>query len=133
MKYLLDTNIVSALEKAPDGPLIAKIMTVGLDNIVTSIIVAGELQFGIAKAQTTDQKQNLTTLIGSIVVLPLDEPVDAVYGKVRVQLEGSGTPIGQNDLWIAAHALALDLTLVTDNTREFERVEGLRVENWLRA
>jgi tRNA(fMet)-specific endonuclease VapC len=133
MKYLLDTNIVSALEKAPTGPLLAHISKVGLDNVVTSIIVSGELQFGVAKAVTAKQRDNLTTLLGSITVLPLEAPAATSYGTIRADLERKGTPIGQNDLWIAAHALALDLTLVTDNVSEFGRVEGLRVENWLRS
>ena len=132
MKYLLDTNIISALEKAPDGPLLSRLLRTGMDNAVTSIIVAGELQFGIMKSKTASLKKNLETLLGSITVLPLEEPVNLEYGRIRADLEKRGTPIGNNDLWIAAHALALGLTLVTDNVDEFSRVDGLRVENWLR-
>ena len=132
MKYLLDTNIISALEKAPDGPLLSRLLRTGMDNAVTSIIVAGELQFGIMKSKTASLKKNLETLLGSIPVLPLEEPVNLEYGRIRADLEKRGTPIGNNDLWIAAHALALGLTLVTDNVDEFSRVDGLRVENWLR-
>ena len=132
MKYLLDTNIISALEKAPDGPLLSRLLRTGMDNAVTSIIVAGELQFGIMKSKTASLKKNLETLLGSITVLPLEEPVNLEYGRIRADLEKRGTPIGNNDLWIAAHALALGLTLVTENVDEFSRVDGLRVENWLR-
>ncbi len=132
MRYLLDTNIISALEKAPDGPLLSRITVAGIDNIVTSIIVAGEMRFGIMKAQTEEQRKGLETLIGTISVLPLEAPVEREYGRIRADLERLGTPIGGNDLWIAAHAFALDLTLVTDNVSEFSRVAGLRVENWLR-
>ncbi len=71
-------------------------------------------------------------MLGAIEVLTLEPPVDAVYGAVRADLERAGQPIGGNDLLIAAHALALDLTLVTDNEREFSRIGQLRLENWLR-
>jgi tRNA(fMet)-specific endonuclease VapC len=64
--------------------------------------------------------------------LPFDSPADEYYGSIRARLETAGTPIGGNDLLIAAQALALDLTLVTGNDKEFSRIEGLRVENWLR-
>lgn len=122
---------MSALEKAPDGPLIVKLAAVGLDNVATSVVVAGELEYGNAKAITAHLRENLRTLIGTISVLPLDPEVAQKYGRVRARLERLGTPIGANDLWIAAHALALDMTVVTANTDEFSRVEGLRVENWL--
>jgi tRNA(fMet)-specific endonuclease VapC len=130
---MLDTNIVSALEKAPDGLILSKLVTIGIDNAVTSVIVAGELEYGNAKATSAHLRENLRTLIGAIVVLPLDPGVASAYGRVRAQLERLGKPIGSNDLWIAAHALSLDLTLVTANIDEFSRVEGLRVENWLAA
>jgi tRNA(fMet)-specific endonuclease VapC len=133
MRYLLDTNIISALEKAPQGPLLSRITAVGIDNVVTSLIVAGELRFGMEKSMSDLQRGNLETLVGMIAVLPLEPPVDREYGRIRADLERQGTPIGANDLWIAAHALALGLTLVTDNVSEFSRVKGLRVENWLRA
>jgi tRNA(fMet)-specific endonuclease VapC len=71
-------------------------------------------------------------VLGAIEVLPLEAPVDAVYGVIRASLERTGQPIGGNDLLIAAHALALGLTVVTDNEREFSRIDNLRVENWLR-
>lgn len=132
MKYLLDTNIISALEKAPDGALLSRLLQVGMDNVLTSVIVAGELHYGIMKSKTASLKKNLETLLGTIIVLPLEEPVHLEYGRIRADLEKQGTPIGNNDLWIAAHAIALDLTLVTDNVDEFSRVDGLRLENWLR-
>lgn len=131
MKYMIDTNTVAAREKQPTGRLLAKIVAVGLENIVTSVIVAGELRFVIARARTAELKANLSTLFGTIMVLPLDEPVALRYGSVRAELAHKGKPIGANGLWIAAHALALDLTLVTGNVGEFERVPALRVENWL--
>lgn len=70
-------------------------------------------------------------VLHSLVILQVDEDVAATYGRIRIALENLGTPIGSNDLWIAAHALSLDMTLVTANVDEFARVEGLCVENWL--
>ena len=132
MRYMLDTNVISALEKAPTGPLLTKLSNAGIDQIATSVIVAGELEYGSAKVRATRLRDNLKTLLGEIGVLPIDASVAQSYGRVRADLERRGKPIGQNDMWIAAHAIALDLTLVTDNVDEFARVDGLRVENWLR-
>ena len=70
-------------------------------------------------------------VLSSLAILQVDEDVAATYGRIRAALQNLGTPIGSNDLWIAAHALSLDMTLVTANVDEFARVEGLRVENWL--
>ncbi len=132
MKYLLDTNILTALEKAPLGAVYHRILKVGIDNVVTSIIVAGEAHFGSIKSRSPKLKSNVEDILAMLDVLPLEPPVHEYYGRIRAELERKGTPIGGNDLWIAAHALALNLTLVTDNVGEFERVERLRVENWLR-
>ncbi len=108
-------------------------MKAGIDNIVTSIIVSGELEFGMAKAQTGALRKNLRILLGNTNVLKIDAPVDRQNGKLRARLERDRQIIGQNDMWIAAHALSLGLTLVTDNVRGFERITGLRIESWLRA
>lgn len=81
---------------------------------------------GSAKLQA-----KVASLLGALSVLPVDVPVDIKYGSLRAELEAAGEPIGANDLWIGAHACTLGLTLVTGNTREFERIPGLAVENWL--
>ncbi len=132
VRFLLDTNIVSDLVRNPQGRATAKIAEVGEDQIATSIIVAAELRYGAAKKASPRLTRQLEAVLGAIEILPFEAPADARYGELRVALEAAGTPIGANDLLIAAHALALDLMLVTDNTREFERVAGVRVENWLR-
>jgi tRNA(fMet)-specific endonuclease VapC len=72
-------------------------------------------------------------VLGAINTVPFDSPADEIYGSIRTRLESAGTPIGGNDLLIAAQALALEHTLVTDNDKEFSRIEGLRVENWLKG
>ena len=127
MGYLLDTNILSDLIRNPFGPVAQRIEAVGAKAVCTSIIVAAELRYGCAKKGSP----RVEDILATIPVLPLEVPADADYGRQRAQLEASGQPIGGNDLLIAAHALALGLTLVTHNTREFSRIVGLQVEDWL--
>jgi tRNA(fMet)-specific endonuclease VapC len=131
-RYLLDTNIVSALLRNPQGPVSAKIAEVGETNVCTSIIVAAELRFGAVKKGSNQLTTQLETILSALDTLPLDSPVDEHYGRIRLQLESAGTPIGGNDLLIAAHSVALGYTLVTDNEREFAHVPGLGFENWLK-
>lgn len=116
----------------PDGPVARRIAAAGDDEIVTSIIVAAELRFGSERKASFKLTERLEGALDRIPVLPLAIDADRHYGRVRANLQGRGVPIGGNDLFIAAHALALGATLVTDNVREFERVEGLQIENWLR-
>ena len=135
MKYLLDTNIVSYFLRDASTALSQRILDSTPDTLAISIISAGELRYGLSKLspskRATELAHHLSALLTAIAVLPL--PADAAqhYGNTRVQLEAAGTPIGGNNLWIASHALAQNMTLVTNNTREFERVAGLRLENWL--
>lgn len=129
--YLLDTNIISDVIRNPDGHAARRIEHAGPKEIFTSIIVASELRYGCAKKGSPKLLTRVQGILEIIPVLPLDIPVDAEYGGIRAQLETAGQPIGMNDLLIAAHACALGLTLVTDNTREFTRIRGLNVENWL--
>ncbi|MDB9342624.1 MULTISPECIES: type II toxin-antitoxin system VapC family toxin [Nodularia] len=130
-QYLLDTNILSDLVRHPQGLVFQRIATVGEDSVCTSIIVACELRFGAAKNGSSRLVQQVERILEVFPVLSLESPIDKHYGAIRTHLEQSGTPIGPNDLLIAAHALALNLTLVTANTREFERVPALILDNWL--
>jgi tRNA(fMet)-specific endonuclease VapC len=132
MKYLLDTNVVSDLVRAPRGRVAERVRVVGEDRVCTSIVVAAELRYGAANKGSTRLTEQLEAVLGALDILPLDEPADATYGSIRVHLERTGQPIGANDLLIAAQAVALGHTLVTDNEREFMRVQGLVCENWLR-
>jgi tRNA(fMet)-specific endonuclease VapC len=132
MRYLLDTNIVSNLVRNPQGRVADRLKAVGEENICTSIIVAAELRYGTTKKASPRLTAQVEAVLGVIDTLSFDSPADEIYGSVRTQLELVGKPIGGNDLLIAAQALALDHTLVTDNDQEFSRVDGLRVENWLR-
>ena len=130
--FLLDTNIVSDLMRDPGGRVSRRIARAGEQNVCTSVIVAAEMRYGIAKRGSTRLLTQLETIFLRLEILPLEPPSDIVYGDVRARLERAGTLIGPNDLLIASQALALDLTLVTDNEREFSRVPDLRIENWLR-
>jgi len=103
----------------------------GTKELFTSIIVAAELRYGCAKKGSPHLLARVEGLLETIPVLPLDIPADAEYGGIRAELKAAGQPIGMNDLLIAAHAHVLGLTLVTGNTREFSRIRGLDVENWL--
>lgn len=128
---MLDTNIISDLIRNPQGKAAKRIAKVGEDNICTSIIVAAELRYGCAKSGSTRLLKAVEELLGEIEVLPLEVPADAEYGGIRSELEATGRPIGSNDLLIAAHACAIQATIVTANTDEFKRIRGLNVENWL--
>ena len=132
MRYLLDTNIVSDMVRNPGGKVTQHIRKVGEAQVCTSIIVAAELRYGAAKKGSARLSAQLDAVVGALEVLPFEKPADAAYGSLRARLEQAGLPIGANDLLIAAQALALDYTVVTDNEKEFARIEDLRVENWLR-
>jgi tRNA(fMet)-specific endonuclease VapC len=132
MRFMLDTNILSNLIREPHGRIAERIKAVGEASVCTSIIVASELRYGAAKKESPRLTSQVNAVLGALDTLPFEFPGDEIYGAIRSQLESIGTPINGNDLLIAAHAVALDFTLVTGNTKEFSRVTGLRVENWLR-
>jgi tRNA(fMet)-specific endonuclease VapC len=132
MGFLLDTNILSELVRRPRGRIADRIAEVGERHVCTSIIVAAELRYGAAKKASARLTTQLEAVLGAVEVLALESPVDAIYGETRASLERAGHSIGANDLLIAAHALALGHTIVTDNEREFSRVPDLRIDNWLR-
>src|SRR6059036_760141 len=131
MRYLLDTNIVSDLVRNPQGRVAQHIRKVGEAQVCTSIIVAAELRYGAAKKGSPRLSAQLEAVLGVLAVLPFETPADAAYGLLRTRLEQAGTPIGANDLLIAAQTLSLGYTIVTDNEKEFTRVRSLRRENWL--
>ncbi len=130
-RFLLDTNIVSDLVRNPQGRTAAKIAELGEDAVATSIIVAAELRYGAAKKGSERLTSQLESILTALEIIPWEAPADTAYGAVRAALEAAGTPIGANDLLIAAQTLALDMVLVTNNEREFARVRGLKIENWL--
>jgi tRNA(fMet)-specific endonuclease VapC len=132
MRYVLDTNIVSDLVRNPHGKIATRIADVGEESVCTSIIVAAELRYGAAKRGSERLLAQLITVLGALDILPFEAPADIAYGEIRTRLEAAGKPIGGNDMLIAAQAISLGLTIVTDNEREFSRVQGLPCENWFR-
>ena len=132
MKYFLDTNIcIAIIKKCPLG-VKKKLIRTAVGEVAISSIVLAELWYGIELSQKKQENQAaLHDFLQYINVLDWPERAGREYGRIRAQLKQKGTLIGANDLFIAAHALALDLTLVSDNTREFLRVPDLKLENWI--
>lgn len=130
-RYLLDTNAISDLVRSPHGRVRQMIERRGTASICTSIVAAAELKYGAVKKGSLRLAANIDAVLAGFDVLPFAAPADRHYAELRVALERKGRPIGGNDMLIAAHALALGCILVTDNEREFARIDDLRVENWL--
>lgn len=131
LAYLLDTNIISDLVRNPQGEVAKRIASAGEETICTSVVVAAELRYGAAKSGSSKLVDRVDLLLSAIEVLALEPPADRQYAQLRDHLARQGTPIGPNDLLIAAHALAEELIVVTANLAEFSRVPNLAVENWL--
>lgn len=130
LRYLLDTNAVSQLVSRPGGELAQRIAALEPGSVAISVIVAAELRYGVNRRGSARLTERLEAVLSAIDVLPLEEPADRHYGAIRNDLERVGRPISHNDLFIAAHARALGVTLVTNNVREFSRVPDLAVEDW---
>ncbi len=131
-RYLLDTNVLAELARNPTGPVARAISEVGETSVCTSVIVACEVHYGLAKRASPKLSESMNEILAAIDILTdLPEDIGIHYGRIRTRLESNGETIGPNDLLIAAHACAAGLTVVTGNEREFRRVPGLRVENWL--
>lgn len=129
--YLLDTNICIYIRRERPPQVRERLARQPPDSVGLSLITWGELLYGAARSQhSTTARETLTAIVEMIPVLPLPMEAAEHYGDIRAALAAAGTPIGANDLWIAAHARAAGLTVVTNNMREFERVDGLKLENW---
>jgi len=132
-RYLLDTDICIYTAKARPPEVAQRLRNLTPGSVAMSVVTLGELVFGAERSQARAQAiGNLARLVELIPVLNLPESAGRHYGRIRAALTAAGTPIGNNDLWIAAHAAADALILVSNNSREFERVQGLQVENWVR-
>ena len=130
-RYMLDTNICIYLRRRRPAGVVHRFARLEPGLAIISAITYGELRYGAEKHAERDRLlRGLEELIGLIPVQSLPAPAGDAYGQVRAALERQCHVIGSNDLWIAAHALAAGLTLVTNNEREFRRVPGLMVENW---
>ncbi len=132
MKYLLDTNICIYLIKQKPPEVRQHFERLAVGDIGISAITVAELMYGVQKSQRREQNRNaLEQFLLPLVVAPFDTRAATVYGNLRAELEARGTPIGALDMLIAAHALALNVTLVTNNTKEFRRVPALKLANWV--
>lgn len=131
-RYLLDSDICVSITRGRGAQTRERLEDMRGGEIGLSVVVYGELMAGAHKSANTSLAFSLIAALVSLApVLPLDINVALIYGELRATLESQGRIIGRNDLWIAAHALAINATLVTNNTREFKRVRGLKLENWL--
>ena len=130
-KYLLDTNVVSSAVRDPGGAVDAALRRNKDTDIGISVVVRGEILFGLKRNANIRGRERLDALLEAMTVWDLEGPVGDIYGEIRWLIQRQGEPMGANDLWIAAHSIALDATLVTDD-RAFSRVPGLKIENWLR-
>ncbi len=132
MKYLLDTNICIYLIKKKPPEVHKRFQSLQVGDVGVSTITVSELQYGVAKSQNAERNQDaLQEFLLPLEILPFEESAAFHYGKIRTLLERQGSSIGAMDLLIAAHALALAVPVVTNNEREFSRVPGLTVENWV--
>lgn len=129
--YLLDTNVIGEIARNPQGDTATRVAALSPEEFGINPIVACEIEYGLTKRGSPRLRQQVETILEAIAVFELPSDIVGCYGKIRVDLEKRGTPIGPNDLLIAAHGLASDLTVVTGNEKEFRRVRNLRVENWL--
>ena len=131
-RYLLDTNIFIYIRERRPEEVFRRFRRLRAGEAALSVISYGELFFGAAKrGQRADDLERLRALMHLLPPLPLPEAAAETYGAIRAELGARGEVISNNDLWIAAHALALGLTLVTNNEKEFRRVRGLKMQNWV--
>ena len=132
LRYLLDTTICIYIAKQRPPGVAQRFAKLAVGSVGMSLVTWGELRYGAEKSQQRTQAlDTLERLQALIPVIAMGDVTGESYGTIRAHLERAGTPIGNNNLWIAAHALSLKLTLVSNNTREFERVPGLKLENWV--
>lgn len=130
--YLLDTNICIYIIKKKPLSVFKRFEQLPIGSLAMSLVTYGELEYGALRSNQSDKALSvLQELTNYIPVLPAGVDVAREYAAIRADLAAKGTPIGNNDLWIAAHALSLDYTLVSNNLKEFERVENLSLENWV--
>ena len=130
---LLDTNICIYIINAKPPAVLARFQQYRLGDIGLCSVVAAELAYGVAKSGSARNRKALEMFLAPLTILPFDAVSVWAYGDLRADLERRGTPVGALDTMIAAHALSLQAKLVTNNTREFAKVPGLQLENWVPA
>lgn len=133
MEYLLDTNICIYIIKKKPESVFNKFRNLPFGSIGISSITLAELQYGVMKSSNPEKnKEALDRFVTPLEIFEFGNDQTAIYGKIRAELERKGTPIGPLDTLIASHAVSLDLILVTNNKREFQRIPELRIENWVK-
>lgn len=130
MTYLLDTNICIYIINEQPAQVLQRLIHAGRESLAISAVTVAELAFGVAKSSRAESRAKLENFVSKFPVLDWNQDAAWVYGPVRKALEAKGQRIGERDLLLACQALALGATMVTNNTREFERVAGLKLENW---
>ena len=131
-KYLLDTNICIYIIKKKPLQVIQKLQSLDISDVAISSITLSELEYGVSKSAAVEKnKLVLTQFLAPIETISFDDKAAEIYGNIRADLERKGTPIGPLDTLIGAHALSLGYTLVTNNTKEFERILNIELENWI--
>ena len=131
MNYLLDTNICIYIINEQPAQVLQRLIQAGRESLAISTITVAELAFGVAKSTRADSRVKLENFLSKFPILDWGQDAAWVYGNVRKTLEAKGQRIGERDLLLACQALSLDITMVTNNIREFERIEGLKLENWV--
>ena len=131
MTYLLDTNICIYIINQQPAEVLQRLIGAGRESLAISSVTVAELAFGVAKSTRADSRAKLENFLSKFPILDWDEDAAWVYGNVRKALEAKGQRIGERDLLLVSQAVALGATMVTNNTREFERIEGLKLENWV--
>jgi len=132
MQFMLDTNICIYLIKKKPAEVLERLRTLPLGEAGISVITLAELTYGIAKSSQPERNQDaLNGFLSPIEIAPFDNLAAFHYGEIRAYLEQQGKPIGSLDLLIAAHAKSLNTTLITNNLREFNRIPGLQIDNWV--
>ena len=131
MTYLLDTNICIYIINQQPAQVLQRLIQAGRESLAISTVTVAELAFGVAKSTRSDSRAKLENFLSKFPILEWDQSAAWVYGSVRKTLEAKGQRIGERDLLLASQAIALGATMVTNNTREFERIDGLKLENWV--
>lgn len=130
MTYLLDTNICIYIINEQPAQVLQRLIQAGRESLAISTVTVAELAFGVAKSTRPESRAKLENFLSKFPILDWDQDAAWTYGNVRKTLEAKGQRIGERDLLLACQALALDATMVTNNTREFERIDSLKLENW---
>ena len=130
--YMLDTNICIYIIKQQPKSVLEKFESLSVGSVAMSLVTLGELEYGALRSNNSEKAMGvLEELVNYIPVLPMAESVAKEYADIRADLAAKGTPIGNNDLWIAAHARDLGCTLITNNLKELARVSNLQIDNWV--